>query len=109
MQLVHPPFEEGPRVAAIQGNLSQGDKMRPRRPRTPDETPTAQEYEPQARLAARGGPNSPAPDLIVWPETCWPDDWFDARPGAPDDPELPELGEAGRRLPARGSAPRRPR
>jgi len=89
MQLVHPPFEKGPRVAAIQGNLPQGDKML-RDGLEPGETPTAREYEPQARLAARGGPNSPAPDLVVWPETCWPDDWFAVRPGVPDDPKLPD-------------------
>lgn len=92
MQLVHPPFEKGPRVAAIQGNLPQGDKML-RDGLDPDETPTAREYEPQARLAARGGPNSPAPDLIVWPETCWPDDWFEVRPGVPDDPKLPDTAK----------------
>ncbi|HET6573512.1 MAG TPA: apolipoprotein N-acyltransferase [Fimbriiglobus sp.] len=86
MQLVHPPFEKGPRVAAIQGNLPQNDKMV--RGERSDETPRAREYDTQARLAARAGPNTPAPDLIVWPETCWPDDWLAVRPGVPDDPQL---------------------
>jgi apolipoprotein N-acyltransferase len=81
-QMVHPPFEKGPRVAAVQGNLPQSDKM--------ERDATAREYEPQARLAAAPEPGSPAPDLVVWPETCWPDDWFAVRPGVPDDPQLPD-------------------
>jgi apolipoprotein N-acyltransferase len=92
-QLVHPPFEKGPRVAALQGNVPQEEKMilGEHKPEDMSQTPLAQEYERQARIAARGGPNSPAPDLIIWPETCWPDNWFDALPGVPGDPKVPDF------------------
>jgi apolipoprotein N-acyltransferase len=92
VKLAHPPFEKGPRVAALQGNVPQSEKIKSSQKKdADDETPLDKEYRAQARLAAQGTRNSPAPDLIVWPETCWSDNWFDAAPGAPDDPEIPDF------------------
>lgn len=86
-RLDHPAFEVGPRVAAVQGNLSQNMKelRGDQKPTDPALTPLEREYLP---LAEQVREMTPRPDLVVWPETCWPDNWFDARPGVPDDPEV---------------------
>ncbi len=88
VQLTHPPFAKGPRVAALQGNVPQNEKIESSQKKQGDDTPLDREYQGQARQAVRGGP---VPDLVVWPETCWPDNWFDAAPGVPDDPEIPDF------------------
>ena len=67
----------GPRVAAIQGSVPQFVKNK--RGKSLAET-----YMALHGQALRG---TPRPDLIVWPETCCPDDWIDAAPGqtAPEE------------------------
>jgi apolipoprotein N-acyltransferase len=84
MQMTHKPFAAGPRVAALQGNLSQSEKNVASDPKASEArvVPLYKEYDP---LAIRAGREQP--DLVIWPETCWPDPWFDAPPGVPDDPE----------------------
>jgi apolipoprotein N-acyltransferase len=61
-RLQHPEFLEGPRVAALQGNLEQDVKMDNEKKLFGDYT------ELSRRAAARA-------DLIVWPETCCPHPW----------------------------------
>ena len=87
VRLDHPPFEVGPRVAAVQGNLSQNMKelRGDQKPEDAALSPLEREYLP---LAEQAGRLTPRPDLVIWPETCWPDNWFDARPGVPDDPDI---------------------
>ncbi|MBP3958287.1 apolipoprotein N-acyltransferase [Gemmata sp. G18] len=77
----HPAFTSGPLVAAIQGNVSQGDKMG-------NKDLLIESYFSlhlkavnwdQERKAYNG---APVPDLVVWPETCCSTDWCDVGPGA---------------------------
>ncbi|MCZ2340378.1 MAG: apolipoprotein N-acyltransferase [Bacteroidales bacterium] len=80
-RLSHPPFPVGPRVHALQGNLSQSEKIiRGDQAEDTAEPPLVREYFP---LAARAYGNGIVrrPDLIIWPETCFADDWYDAAPG----------------------------
>ncbi len=76
-------FEEGPRVALIQGNIDQRIRND-----TGDPDPTkrddaasriVRDYMELSALAA-----GYRPDLIVWPETSWPYDWVETKPGEPD-------------------------
>ena len=85
VQMGHPAFPVGPRVAAIQGNLSQSEKMKERGERVPV-PPLEDEYFPLARRAVLGDPVGRPPDLVVWPETCYPDAWHDGTPELAADP-----------------------
>jgi apolipoprotein N-acyltransferase len=69
--LQHPEFTPGPRVAAIQGSVPQYEKNR-------KGVSLAEVYGRLHRQAVR---SSPRPDLIVWPETCFADDWIEVAPG----------------------------
>ncbi|OWK46883.1 apolipoprotein N-acyltransferase [Fimbriiglobus ruber] len=94
VQLAHLPFPAGPRVHAIQGDLPQYRKDQPHEAdvnTVPESPPVDQEYFPLARQAATSGPNAPPPDLIVWPETCWADDWWFAATGSGENPEMPNF------------------
>ncbi len=85
VRLTHAPFETGPRIAAIQGNLSQDQKIIRGEQADPNQPPPlAEEYLPQADLAARSDPKN-RPDLIIWPETCFPYDWVEIGPDASAD------------------------
>jgi apolipoprotein N-acyltransferase len=77
VRLDHPEFAPGPRVAAIQGNVPQAEKNQ----RGPSLGQTYGELHLHAEAL------HPWPDLIVWPETCFPMDWVEAAPGSdpPDD------------------------
>ncbi len=68
----HPAFTDGPLVAAIQGNVSQGDKM----------GDTAKLVSSYSQLHMTAFTEKPRPDLIIWPETCCPVDWCSVAPGA---------------------------
>ena len=69
MRFDHPPFEEGPRVAALQGNIPQDLKMK-----KGDEL--LQPYMNLWAKAAFPTDGSARPDLTIWPETSCPDDWI---------------------------------
>jgi apolipoprotein N-acyltransferase len=67
----------GPRVALIQGNLDQ--RIRNDSSVAEDAALTmAHHFIDLSDLAARY-----RPDLIVWPETSYPDDWVETAPGDP--------------------------
>jgi apolipoprotein N-acyltransferase len=70
--LRHAEFAAGPFVAAIQGSVSQGDKMAG--------GPTL--IQSYARVHAAAFRSDPRPDLIVWPETCYPNSWCEVLSGA---------------------------
>jgi apolipoprotein N-acyltransferase len=81
-------FSPGPRVALLQGNIPQhirnvssnGDD-----PNQPDAaTQMFKHYEALTWLAKY---QEPIPDLIVWPETCYPDDWYMFAPDVPPEKE----------------------
>jgi apolipoprotein N-acyltransferase len=71
-------FAAGPLVAAIQGSVPQGEKMR-----KTDLLVTS--YRDLYRQALR---ENPRPDLVVWPETCFPDDWEEVAPGQAAPPDF---------------------
>ncbi len=71
-RLIHPPFANGPRVAALQESIPQNEKMG-------DEASLFQRYN---LLSTNAGGASPVPDLIVWPETCFPYPWYQLSEGA---------------------------
>ncbi len=81
VRLNHPEFAAGPRVTAIQGSVPQFQK----------ENDGRSLGETYAALHLRAATASAPPDLIVWPETCFPGDWLAAAPGAaPPPPEARE-------------------
>ena len=90
-RMVHGPYERGPLVAALQGNVGQGDKDQEEL-KDGDITPLEREYFPLARKARGDGTTRP-PDLIVWPETCYPDSWFTVAAEVAADPATAKLHE----------------
>ncbi len=79
LRLAHAPFAIGPLVTAIQGNVPQGEKMA--RGGT-----LQQQYSRVFAAAYRL-----QPDLIIWPETCYWEDWFELTPGASYDSAPPRI------------------
>lgn len=80
--LSHAPFGEGPLVSVIQGNIGQNDKMSNSDgllASYADMHFAAAQYDRKTDLHS-GAP----PDLVVWPETCCPIDWYDVANGAND-------------------------
>jgi apolipoprotein N-acyltransferase len=71
MRLNHPEFAPGPRVAAIQGSVPQGEKMKKGK--------GLQKTYVGLHLEALKAMNKP--DLIIWPETCFMDDWYEIADG----------------------------
>jgi apolipoprotein N-acyltransferase len=72
LRLEHPAFAVGPVVSAIQGSVSQNDKM----------GNLDLLLDSYYGLHARAFYDA-KPDLIVWPETCQPIHWCTVEPGAP--------------------------
>jgi apolipoprotein N-acyltransferase len=73
-RLAQDEFAPGPRLALLQGSVPQGVRNRQA---SSDEATRADaklrissHYDPLSDLAAAG-----KPDLIIWPETSWPDEW----------------------------------
>jgi len=98
-RLIHKPFAVGPRVALLQGNISQSDKLKRGDQKETDDAPVDAEYLPLARGSARPE-NGLKPDLIIWPETSFGDDWFDAFKGVQDHPKFPNTAERFRKMQA---------
>ncbi|HJZ91269.1 MAG TPA: apolipoprotein N-acyltransferase [Gemmataceae bacterium] len=73
-RLNHEPFERGPRLALIQGNLpqdvknSRGEEME-------------QHFLNLVNQALRPPAGEPMPDLSVWPETSYVWPWYEVVPG----------------------------
>jgi apolipoprotein N-acyltransferase len=75
-------FKPGPRVALIQGNLDQ--RIRNMKATNRDVGDLMLEHYGQ--LSDDAVRQQPRPDLIVWPETSYPDDWAEIGPDfAPAD------------------------
>jgi apolipoprotein N-acyltransferase len=75
VRLNHAPFEAGPVVAAVQGTVPQFEK-------NADGRPMGQVY---AALHLRAALADPRPDLVLWPETCFPAEWLAATGPAPPE------------------------
>lgn len=84
VRLNHQPFADGPQVALIQGNLPQDVKNE----RGPE---MALHFVRLSRAAVRPGAGHPKPDLIVWPETAFPEVWHDYAAGASANSAPPEF------------------
>ena len=87
VRLDHEAFAPGPRVAAIQGSVPQFQKNL----RGDD---LGKIY---ADLHVRAYRERPTPDLIIWPETCCPLDWFDVAAGVAPGTTPPEFQDGYRR------------
>ena len=75
-------FTPGPRVALIQGNL---DQRLCNEASSPDGEQARREVlDHYVRLNDWAALLRPKPDLIVWPETSYPDFWGEDAPGKPD-------------------------
>jgi apolipoprotein N-acyltransferase len=74
-RLDHGPFENGPRVAMLQSDLEQSVKMG-----RGGET-LVKQHMLKLLNDLKQAPTGDFPDLIVWPETTFDDDWFDVAPG----------------------------
>lgn len=74
-RLMHGPFDLGPQVAILQGSLPQDEKIL-RGELKDGLTPLEQEYYPLVRQAIQPIGSQTAPDLVVWPETSFPDNWY---------------------------------
>ena len=70
-RLAHAPPPAGPRVAILQGSVPQAEKN----------TGGESVGKTYVGLCMRAFAQRPQPDLIVWPETCCPVDWFAVAPG----------------------------
>jgi apolipoprotein N-acyltransferase len=62
-RVLHPPFDPGPRVTALQADIPQNTKME-------DLDGLFTRYDRLCVPAARRA------DLVVWPETCFPYSWY---------------------------------
>jgi apolipoprotein N-acyltransferase len=71
----------GPRVALIQGNLEQRVRnLRSSGDKEAGQKATETMLEHYSKLSARAADQRPRPDLIVWPETSFPDEWLELSP-----------------------------
>jgi apolipoprotein N-acyltransferase len=84
-------FETGPRVALLQGNLDQ--RIRNTAGSTDAEGGDARRTVARhyGQLCFEAADRSPRPDLIVWPETSFPDEWSVLLPGVTRDEVNPVL------------------
>ena len=71
LRLQHSDFASGPRVVALQGSIPQAEKMQ--KGQSLGDT--------YAKLHLDATESKPRPDLIVWPETCYPVDWVEVPSG----------------------------
>jgi apolipoprotein N-acyltransferase len=70
-------FADGPRVALLQGNVPQGIRNKTSAGDLSAADFMFDHYDFLSDAAAR---QEPRPDLIVWPETCFPDEWCEVAP-----------------------------
>ena len=82
-RLEHEPFEAGPRVALIQGNIPQAVRNA-RNDADQEEARKAvgNMYKHHTDLANTAALRRPPPELIIWPETSYPWTWVMRAPDA---------------------------
>jgi apolipoprotein N-acyltransferase len=71
-------FATGPRLALIQGNLPQ--RIRNDASADPEAAAGTTVRQHYRRLCDEAAKQQPKPDLLVWPETSFPDEWADVSP-----------------------------
>jgi apolipoprotein N-acyltransferase len=91
-------FAPGPRVSLVQGSVPQSIRNETSGGSQDAGLEMLKHYDVLSRLAAV---QHPRPDLVVWPETCSPDTWYEVDPALPADqvpPEWDKLLAASREL-----------
>ena len=78
-RMIHKPFPTGPNVALIQENFPQNDKM----------GNVLKLFNDHNKLTEQAVARDPKPDLVIWPETCYP--FADVT--VPNEPNLREMPE----------------
>jgi apolipoprotein N-acyltransferase len=78
-------FTAGPRLALIQGNLDQRIRNQAAADNEKARVDMESHYE---KLTNQAAVLDPRPDLIVWPETSYPDYWIEEHLGQPDGDSL---------------------
>jgi apolipoprotein N-acyltransferase len=75
-------FRDGPRISLIQGNVDQRLKIAAKGPDADQEAADAMiaHYKDLSNQAVA---QNPLPDLVVWPETSFPDEWWFVAPDVP--------------------------
>lgn len=74
-------FAAGPRVALLQSNLDQRIRVAAS---VNDDQARRTIFVHNRELTDRAAAQKPKPDLIVWPETSYPEDWFEVATDVPD-------------------------
>ena len=82
-RMIHPPFANGPRVAALQESIPQNEKM-------DDVGGLFRRYDKLCRSAAHA---ERKPDLVIWPETCFPGTWYRSTDGADESTAPVEVAD----------------
>ncbi len=77
-RLDQPSGTPGPRVALLQGNVPQSARN------DSSEASAEAMFNEYAELSDRAVADTPAPDLLVWPETSFPGFWSESPAGHPD-------------------------
>jgi apolipoprotein N-acyltransferase len=105
-QLSEAVFEPGPRIALIQGNLDQ--RVRLAASEAEEEAAITAVVEHYRSLSDRAAAQPAKPDLIVWPETSYPEDWVEVSPELPPEkiPAIWRQRELSSRRLARAAAQR---
>lgn len=80
-------FEPGPRVALVQSNLPQNVRNDAAAGGDPAERMVAH----NSKLSDRAAWQQPKPDLVVWPETSYPEYWIDVAADVPPETVPPEM------------------
>jgi apolipoprotein N-acyltransferase len=75
-------FTPGPRAALIQGSVPQSIRNDTSKGVKDAGLDMLKHYDVLSRLAAT---RQPRPDLVVWPETCFPDTWYEVAPEVPPE------------------------
>jgi apolipoprotein N-acyltransferase len=70
-------FAAGPRIALLQGNVPQGIRNKGSGGDVSAADFMFDHYQFLSDVAAQ---QQPRPDLIIWPETCFPDEWREVAP-----------------------------
>ena len=95
-------FSAGPRVALLQGNLDQRLRNEASgQSNVPARLQVSRHYMALTDMAVL---QTPSPDLVVWPETSFPAEWYEVSPRLPA-PKIPaEWVDNGRQNPGFGPA-----
>jgi apolipoprotein N-acyltransferase len=87
-------FTPGPRVALVQGSVPQSIRNTASSPEEAARDAGRVMFDHYDALSKLAAHRERRPDLIVWPETCFPGSWHEVAPELPPD-RLPEVAVKG--------------